>query len=157
MIKKMKKGKTLTVQAINMQGRAISLPLPLNDFAKAFDGPPTDPKVFEERQRKLQEELQKKAEAARKKLEAQKPGAEEEVTRVACFANEKRRGLRARAFFIAGHPGARRARARDDGNLIELAMARTVAAAVVPLEDSVTCGWRIGSPEVSGSRFCSET
>jgi invasion protein IalB len=75
MVGKMKKGKTLTVQAINMQGQAISLPLPLNDFAKAYDGPPTDPKVFEEQQRKLQEELQKKAEEARKKLEAQQPSA----------------------------------------------------------------------------------
>ena len=53
-----------------MQGTPISLPLPLNDFAKAYDGPPTDPKVVEEQQRKLQEELQKKAEEARKKLEA---------------------------------------------------------------------------------------
>ncbi|MGI8526022.1 MAG: invasion associated locus B family protein [Pseudolabrys sp.] len=70
-IAKFKKGKTLTIQAINLQGTAISLPLPLGDFAKAYDGPPTDPKVFEEQQRKLQEELQKKAEEARKKLESQ--------------------------------------------------------------------------------------
>ncbi len=69
MIAKMKKGQNITVQAINMQGTPISLPLPLNDFAKAYDGPPTDPKAFEEQQRKLQEELQKKAEEARKKLE----------------------------------------------------------------------------------------
>jgi invasion protein IalB len=75
MIAKMKKGKTITVQAINMQGTPISLPLPLSDFAKAYDGPATDPKVFEEQQRKLQEELQKKAEGARKKLEAQQPQA----------------------------------------------------------------------------------
>jgi invasion protein IalB len=75
MIKAMKKGKTITVQAINMQGTPISLPLPLNDFAKAYDGPPTDPKVFEEQQRKLQEELQKKAEEARKRLETQQPTA----------------------------------------------------------------------------------
>ncbi|MFI4960217.1 MAG: hypothetical protein ACHP82_02040, partial [Hyphomicrobiales bacterium] len=50
-------------------------PLPLADFAKAYDGPPTDPKVVEEQQRKLQEELQKRAEDARKKLEAQQPAA----------------------------------------------------------------------------------
>jgi len=61
----------LIVQAINMQGTPISLPLPLADFAKAYDGPATDPKVFEDQQRKLQEELQKKAEDARKKLEQQ--------------------------------------------------------------------------------------
>jgi invasion protein IalB len=72
-ITKMKKGKQITIQAINMQGTPISLPLPLDDFAKAYDGPATDPKVFEEQQRKLQEELQKKAEEARKKLEAQQP------------------------------------------------------------------------------------
>src|SRR6185312_15330905 len=72
-IKQMKQGKTLTLQAINMQGQPISLPLPLSDFAKAYDGPATDPKVFEEQQRKLQEELQKKAEEARKKLESQQP------------------------------------------------------------------------------------
>ncbi len=75
MIGRLKKGQMLTVQAINMQGTPISLPLPLNDFAKAYDGPATDPKVFEEQQRKLQEELQKKAEEARKKLEAQQPQA----------------------------------------------------------------------------------
>jgi invasion protein IalB len=71
LINKMKKGQQITVQAINLQGTPISLPLPLGDFAKAYDGPPTDPKVFEEQQRKLQEELQKKAEEARKKLEGQ--------------------------------------------------------------------------------------
>jgi len=75
MIAKMKKGKSLVVQAINMQGTPISLPLPLGDFAKAYDGPPTDPKAFEEQQRKLQEELQKKAEEARKKLEGQQGAA----------------------------------------------------------------------------------
>ncbi len=75
MVGKMKKGKQLTIQAINMNGTPISLPLPLADFAKAYDGPPTDPKVLEEQQRKLQEELQKKAEEARKKLEGQQPSA----------------------------------------------------------------------------------
>jgi invasion protein IalB len=73
MIAKMKKGQNITVQAINMQGTPISLPMPLGDFAKAYDGPATDPKAFEEQQRKLQEELQKKAEEARKKLEASQP------------------------------------------------------------------------------------
>jgi invasion protein IalB len=73
MIAQMKKGHQITLQAINMQGTPISLPMPLADFAKAYDGPATDPKVVEEQQRKLQEELQKKAEEARKKLEAQQP------------------------------------------------------------------------------------
>ena len=75
-IASLKKGQMLTIQAINMQGTPISLPLPLADFAKAYDGPATDPKAFEEQQRKLQEELQKKAEEARKKLEGQQPSAQ---------------------------------------------------------------------------------
>jgi invasion protein IalB len=73
MITSLKKGQGLTVQAINAGGQPISLVLPLGDFAKANEGPPTDPKVFEEQQKKLQDELQKRAEDARKKLEAQTP------------------------------------------------------------------------------------
>jgi invasion protein IalB len=69
----MKKGQNLVVQAINSNGAPLTLPLPLAEFAKAYDGPPTDPKVFEETQKKLQEELQKRAEEARKKLEANQP------------------------------------------------------------------------------------
>ena len=71
MIGKMKGGQGLVVQAINSTGQPISLVLPLSDFAKAYDGPPTDPKVFEEQQKKLQEELQRRADEARKKLEQQ--------------------------------------------------------------------------------------
>jgi invasion protein IalB len=70
-IGRLKKGQQLAVQAINGNGQPVSLTLPLNDFAKAYDGPPTDPKKFEEDQKKLQEELQKKAEAARQKLQGQ--------------------------------------------------------------------------------------
>jgi invasion protein IalB len=69
----LKKGQNLVIQAINSNNAPITLPLPLADFAKAYDGPPTDPKVFEETQKKLQEELQKRAEEARKKLEANQP------------------------------------------------------------------------------------
>ena len=75
----MKKGQNLVVQAINSNGAPLTLPLPLQEtggsFAKAYDGPPTDPKVFEETQKKLQEELQKKAEDARKKLLESQPQA----------------------------------------------------------------------------------
>jgi invasion protein IalB len=71
LIGKLKHGQMLTIQAINLAGAAISFPLPLGDFAKANEGPPTDPKVFEEQQKKLQDELQKRADEARKKLESQ--------------------------------------------------------------------------------------
>ena len=75
LIAKMKKGQGLVVQAINSNGQPISLVLPLTDFAKAYDGPPTDPAVFEKQQQALQQELQKRAEDARKKLEQGQPGA----------------------------------------------------------------------------------
>jgi len=75
MIANMKKGQNLIVQAINSNGAPLTLPLPLAEFAKAFDGPATDPKVFEETQKKLQEELQKRAAEARSKLESQQPDA----------------------------------------------------------------------------------
>jgi invasion protein IalB len=71
----MKKGQNLVVQAINANGAPLTLPLPLGEFAKAYDGPPTDPKQFEETQKKLQEELQKRAEEQRKKLEQSNPQA----------------------------------------------------------------------------------
>ncbi len=71
LIGKLKKGQGLVVQGINGSGQPISLVLPLGDFAKAYDGPPTDPQVFEAQQKKLQDELQRRAEEARKKLEGQ--------------------------------------------------------------------------------------
>jgi invasion protein IalB len=71
LIGKLKKGQGLVIQGINGAGQPISLVVPLQDFAKAYDGPPTDPKKFEEQQKQLQDELQKRAEEARKKLEGQ--------------------------------------------------------------------------------------
>jgi invasion protein IalB len=71
LLNNMKKGQLLTVQAIHMNSQAMSPQLELKDFAKAIDGPATDPKVFEEQQKKLQEELQKRAEKARERLESQ--------------------------------------------------------------------------------------
>ena len=73
LIATLKKGQNLVVQAINSNGAPLTLPLPLAEFAKAYDGPPTDPKEFEETQKKLQEELQKRAAEARAKLEANQP------------------------------------------------------------------------------------
>jgi len=71
LVGKFKRGQRLVVQGINGSGQPISLELPLNDFAKAYDGPPTDPQVFEAQQKKLQDELQKRAEDARRRLEGQ--------------------------------------------------------------------------------------
>jgi invasion protein IalB len=61
LVANMKKGKSLAVQGINGSGQPITLLVPLADFAKAHEGPPTDPKVFEEQQRKRFEEFRKKS------------------------------------------------------------------------------------------------
>ena len=60
LIDHMKKGKGLAVQGVNGGGQVITVVIPLADFAKAYDGAPTDPKVFEEQQRKRFEEFQKR-------------------------------------------------------------------------------------------------
>lgn len=70
-VAKLKKGQNLHIQAYNMAQNVMTLSLPLGDFAKAYDGPPTDPKELEEKNKKLQDELQRRANEARQKLEQQ--------------------------------------------------------------------------------------
>lgn len=73
-VAKLKKGTTMLLQGINLPGQAASYPLPMGEFAKANEGPPTDPKVFEEQQKKLQAELQKRADEERKRLQDRQNG-----------------------------------------------------------------------------------
>jgi invasion protein IalB len=75
LIGRLKNSQRMVVKGINGQGQEVSLSLPLDDFAKAYDGPPTDPKLFEARKKQLQEDLQKRAEDARQKLEGRQPAA----------------------------------------------------------------------------------
>ncbi|MFN3351706.1 invasion associated locus B family protein [Pseudorhodoplanes sp.] len=72
-VQKLKKGQNLYVQAYNMAQNVMTLALPLSDFAKAYDGPPTDPKELEAKNQKLQDELQRRANEQRQKLEGGKP------------------------------------------------------------------------------------
>jgi len=66
---KLRKGQTLTVQALNPGGYPISIAFPLQDFAKADDGPATDTKTFAEQSQKLQEGLKSRADEVRKQME----------------------------------------------------------------------------------------
>ena len=68
---RLKKAQSMVLQAFNLNGQVASFAFPLVDFAKANEGAPTDPKQMEEQQRKLQDELQRRADEARKKLEQQ--------------------------------------------------------------------------------------
>ncbi len=66
---RMKAGKVLTLQVQNQAARDVSFTIPLDGFAKGFDGPPIDPKVLEEQQKKLQEELQRRSDELRRQVQ----------------------------------------------------------------------------------------
>jgi len=65
LVDSMKKGEKFAIVIKNQANAEVTLVVPLADFGKAYDGPPIDPKVLEERQKKLQEELKKRADAER--------------------------------------------------------------------------------------------
>ncbi|ESR26585.1 invasion associated locus B family protein [Lutibaculum baratangense] len=67
-VNKMKAGKNLVVSVINNQGKAVGVGLTLVGFTKGYDGAPVDTEVLAQQRQKLQEELQKRAEEARKRL-----------------------------------------------------------------------------------------
>jgi invasion protein IalB len=67
-IDQMKTGKQVVVAAINLAGKAIGFPVPLNGFDKAYAGPPVDNEKYKEARKRLmsairdrQIELAKKA------------------------------------------------------------------------------------------------
>ncbi len=64
-----KKGTNLNVSVQNQVAREVTFQIPLAGFAKAFDGPAIDPKVLQEQQEKLKEQLQKLGEEQRKRME----------------------------------------------------------------------------------------
>ncbi len=72
-IDELKKGTLMLVDVKNQVNNLVTFGVPLAGFGKAFDGPAIDPKVLEEQQKKLQDELQKRADDERKRLEAAKP------------------------------------------------------------------------------------
>jgi invasion protein IalB len=73
LIGKLKKGQRFIVQGIHVQNGLLTLPVPLDTFAKANEGAPTDAKVFQDREQKRLEDFRKHYEEAQKKLEGQ-PG-----------------------------------------------------------------------------------
>ncbi len=71
-VTKLKKAQNVTIQALQMGGRTLNFVMPAKDFAKAYDGAPSDPNVVAAERQKLADELQK---LAQKKMEAAQPGA----------------------------------------------------------------------------------
>jgi invasion protein IalB len=74
-INRLKRGKQLAVQAVNANGQAIGINLPLANFAKVVDGPPTDMSAFEAEQKKRAENLQRRINEARQMVEQARAAA----------------------------------------------------------------------------------
>jgi len=68
-VNRIKRGNEMNVFVRNQVGNEVSFVVPLDGFAKAFDGPPIDPKVLEAQQKALQDQLEKRAAEQRQKLE----------------------------------------------------------------------------------------
>ena len=72
MFEKMRKGKQMTVAAMNMQQKAMAFPVPLTGFSKTFDGPPVDNAQYEAARKAMMEKFrQRQMELANKAAEAQ--------------------------------------------------------------------------------------
>jgi invasion protein IalB len=48
LVDQLKQGQTVAVQAVDRASSSVSLTVPLAGFDNAYDGPPQEPKVFEE-------------------------------------------------------------------------------------------------------------
>ena len=73
LIDEMKSGSVLRALLIDRQGNPIELAFPLQGFRAANEGAETQPHEVERRNSKLQEDLQKKADEIRKKMERMTP------------------------------------------------------------------------------------
>jgi invasion protein IalB len=68
-LSRLKRGKMLNVFVKNQVAAEVVFSVPLEGFAKAFDGPPIDPKVLQAEQEALKKQLEQRAAEQRKKLE----------------------------------------------------------------------------------------
>ncbi len=77
LIDQMKGGKQIAYLGIDVTGRALSIPLPLEGFAKAFEGQPVPVDKYNEDQRKIADVIRQRLADLRKKQEeaAQNGGA----------------------------------------------------------------------------------
>ncbi|WAC26295.1 invasion associated locus B family protein [Ancylobacter sp. SL191] len=69
-IDRMKKSPGLTISVANAVGRVISYPIGLGDFAKVYDGPETDQKVFEDQVKKIQDQVKARQDAIKAEADA---------------------------------------------------------------------------------------
>lgn len=64
----LKKGGNLVITMLNPQGKPVNFDISLDGFTASFDGPGIDPAQAQANQQKLEDELKRKADAARQQL-----------------------------------------------------------------------------------------
>jgi hypothetical protein len=69
MVNQLKSGKQVIFAGIDVTGRALNIPLPLEGFAKAIDGPPLPAEKYMEEQRKFAELIKARLAELRKRQE----------------------------------------------------------------------------------------
>ena len=65
----------------NQANSEVTFTLPMKDFGAAFDGPPIDPAVLEQRNQEIQKQLEEKAKQQRQELEKQSSQAPRRLRR----------------------------------------------------------------------------
>jgi invasion protein IalB len=91
MLARLEGGRQLLLQSVTPGGQPVRFPVPLADFASVHAGPPNDQKAIEElQQKKLQDELHRRAEDMRKNLKQPPDKLQEELER---RADELRRRM----------------------------------------------------------------
>ncbi|TVR07882.1 MAG: invasion associated locus B family protein [Salinarimonadaceae bacterium] len=70
-VNQFKRGNTLNISVQNQIGQVVTFAVPLAGFTAGFDGDPIDPEELEAQQRQLQEELQRRSDEMRQRLEEQ--------------------------------------------------------------------------------------
>lgn len=70
----LKRAEKLQITMLTVPGRELTFQVPLSGFGQAFDGPPADPKLIEEQQKKAQEEFQRRSGELRRRVEGDRPG-----------------------------------------------------------------------------------
>jgi invasion protein IalB len=91
MLARLEGGRMLSLQSVTPGGQAVRFPMPLADFAGVRARPPNDPRSLEaEQQRKLQDELQRRAEDMRRNLQQPPDKLQEELEK---RADELRRRM----------------------------------------------------------------
>jgi invasion protein IalB len=89
-IENLKTGTNLNVSVRDQTGRTVTFAVPLDAFAKSFDGPAIDPEVLQEQQRKVAEEIEKRREEMRRRLASQAtPNADGSTAPVAANGAEQ--------------------------------------------------------------------